>query len=79
MFHSVLRSYLADVSNFTVCWGFFFFFSLSFFTPSSLFGVSKKTCERMLTKQRGVADVYTLVLALRLAILAEGFSAYEGT
>lgn len=36
-------------------------------------------CERMLTKQRGVADVYTLVLALRLTVLAKGYGAYEGT
>lgn len=54
-------------------------FGVFFFTPLSLFGVSKKMCERMLTKQRGVADVYTLVLALRLTILAKGYSAYEGT
>lgn len=30
-------------------------------------------CERMLTKQRGVADVYSGVVALRLTILAQGF------
>lgn len=73
MFHSLFHSYRADVSNFTA----FILFVL--LTPLNLFGVSKKMCERMLTKQRGVADVYTLVLALRLTIVAEGYSAYEGT
>lgn len=53
--------------------------SLFLHCRASFFGVSSKMCERMLTKQRGVADVYTLVLALRLTVLAEGYSTYEGT